>query len=37
MAIGEYNKLDCNQSRGVSLTLSCEREGEGGKGNIYNI
>ena len=28
-AIVEYHKSDCNQSRGVSLTRSCEREGKG--------
>ena len=37
MAIGEYHKSYCNQSRGVSLTRSCESEGERGKGNIDNI
>lgn len=39
MAIGEYHKSDCNQSRGVPLTRSCEREGEREKAgnNIYNI
>ena len=42
MAIGEYHKSDCNQSRGVPLTRSWEREGEREKGKrrreyiIYN-
>ena len=35
MAIGEYHKSDCNQSRGVALTRSSEREGE--RKGIYNI
>jgi hypothetical protein len=41
-AIVEYHKSDCNQSRGVALTRSSEREGEREKGKrrreyiIYN-
>ena len=37
MAIGEYHKSDCNQSRGVSLTLSWKgRKGGMGIYIIYN-
>ena len=38
MAIGEYHKSDCNQSRGVPLTRSWKWKGrKKGEGNIYNI
>lgn len=37
-AIGEYHKSDCNQSRGVHLTRSCEgKEREKAGNDIYNI